>query len=139
MSDDEKPLGDQIKQVVDDLDLEGKMKAATAAAEDVMFRGLGIAGQFVHERRDGIESFLDRAVSGLDSQTGGRYAEQVGHLRDQLSAGVASLADKRWTPVPDDPGELEPADEQPPTEHPPTGDSWSQAADDPSDPSDPTD
>ena len=107
MSDDEKPLSDQLKQVVDEFDIEGKVKAAGAAAEDALFRGLGIAGQFVHDRRDGIESFLDRAVSGLDAQTGGRYADQVGHLRDQLSAGVASLADKRWTPVPDDPAELE--------------------------------
>jgi hypothetical protein len=141
--DDETPFSDQVKKVVDELDLEGKVKAAAAAAEDVMFRGLGVAGQFVHERRDGIESFLDRAVSGIDEQTGGRYAEQVGSLRDQLSASVASLADRRWTPVPDDPGELSPSDaapseippaEIPPAEDPPGDDPWAGAADDPSGP-----
>ncbi|MBF4762251.1 hypothetical protein ISU07_03860 [Nocardioides islandensis] len=125
---DDKPISDQIKQVVDDLDLENKVKAVASAAEDAVFRGLGVAGQFVHERRDGIEAFIDRATSGLDERTGGKYAERVGHLRDQLSAGVASLADRRWTPVPDDPGELEPpaAGPQPP---PPT-DTWSDATDD---------
>ena len=65
MSTDEKPVSDQIKKAVDDLDLEGKVKAAAAAAEDAVFRGLGIAGQYVHEHRDGIEAFLDRAVVRL--------------------------------------------------------------------------
>jgi len=115
MTDDETPLSDQIKKVVEELDLEGKAKAAAAAAEDVVFRGVGMAGQYVHDHRADIEGFLERASAAVDSQTGGRYAEQVGRLHEQLSAGVASLADRRWTPVPDDPGELE-APPDPPTD-----------------------
>ena len=136
---DDKPISDQIKQVVDDLDLENKVKAVASAAEDAVFRGLGVAGQFVHERRDGIDAFIDRATSGLDERTGGRYAEQVGHLRDQLSAGVASLADRRWTPVPDDPGELEPSAAEPPAAEPetPSPDTWSDATDDLDGPAEP--
>jgi hypothetical protein len=123
---DERPISDQIKQVVDDLDLENKVKAMASAAEDAVFRGLGMAGQYVHERRDGIEAFIDRATTGLDERTGGRYADQVGHLREQLTAGVASLADRRWTPVPDDPAELEQGDDD--------NDTWSGVTDDPSHP-----
>jgi hypothetical protein len=131
MSDDQKPIGDQIKQALDDLDLEAKMKAAAAAAEDALYRGLGAAGQYVHERRDDIESFLDRAATGIDQQTGGRFSDQVGGLRDSLSASVASLADKRPMSVPDDVSELDA-----PTDGP--TDSWSDTTDDPSDPETPT-
>ena len=49
MSEDEKPVSDQLKQAIDEMDLEGKVKAAAAAAEDAVFRGLGVAGQYVHE------------------------------------------------------------------------------------------
>jgi hypothetical protein len=137
----EKPVTDQLKQALDEMDLEGKVKAAAAAAEDVLFRGLGIAGQYVHERRDGIEAFIDRAASGLDAQTGGRFSGPVGELRDQLSAGVASLAERRWTPVPDDASELEaPETTTPDVPEPPDvpddPGSWSAAADDLDDPSD---
>ncbi len=135
----EKPVTDQLKEALDELDLEGKVKAAAATAEDALFRGLGIAGQYVHERRDGIEALLDRAASGFDAQTGGRFSGPVGELRDQLSAGVASLAERRWTPVPDDASELE-APSTPATpdvpEIPDAPGSWSEAADDLDDPSD---
>jgi hypothetical protein len=134
MSDDQKPIGDQIKQALDDLDLEAKMKAAAAAAEDALYRGLGAAGQYVHERRDDIESFLDRAATGIDEQTGRRFSDQVGGLRDSLSASVASLADKRPMSVPDDVSELDAPDA--PTDGP--TDSWSDTTDDPSDPETPT-
>jgi hypothetical protein len=130
MTDDQKPIGDQIKQALDEMDLEAKVKAAAAAAEDALYRGLGAAGQYVHERRDDIESFLDRAATGIDQQTGGRFSDQVGGLRDSLSAGVASLADKRTMPVPDDASELDPLEGP--------ADSWSDSTDDPSEPDSPT-
>ena len=141
MSEDEKPVSDQLKQAIDEMDLEGKVKAAAAAAEDAVFRGLGVAGQYVHDRRDGIEAFLDRAVSGFDAQTGGRFSGPVGELRDQLSAGVASLAERRFTPVPDDASELEAPETTPPDvpdapDVPDDPGSWSAAADDLDDPSD---
>ncbi len=129
---DEKPISDQLKQAIDELDLENKVKAAAAAAEDALYRGLGAAGQYVHERRDGIEAFLDRAATGIDEQTGGRFSDQVGGLRDSLSAGVASLADKRSMPVPDDVSELD----VPPAED--ATDGWAGTTDDPSDPDAPT-
>ncbi len=110
MSKDETPISDQLKQVIEELDIEGKARAAASAAEDAVFRGVGMAGQYVHEHRTGIEDFLDRATAAVERQTGGRYAEQVGRVREQLSAGVASLADRRWTPIPDDAAELEAPD-----------------------------
>ena len=134
----EKPVSEQLKKAIDEMDLEGKVKAAAAAAEDAVFRGLGVAGQYVHERRDGIEAFLDRTASGFDAQTGGRFTGPVGELRDQLSAGVASLAERRFTPVPDDASELEAPGTTPPDvpDVPDDPGSWSAAADDLDDPSD---
>lgn len=119
MTDDENanPISEQLKRAVEELDLERRLQSAAAAAEDAVFRGVGLAGQFVHDHRADIEGFLDRATSAVDGQTGGRYADQVGKVREQLSAGVASLADRRWTPVPDDAAELDPP--APPSADPP--------------------
>jgi hypothetical protein len=145
MTDDEKPIGEQLKQTLEELDLENRVKAAAAAAEDALYRGLGAAGQYVHERRGGIEAFLDRAATGIDEQTGGRFTGPVGELRDSIAAGVASLADRRPMTVPDDVSELElpeaPADEAGggptgPTDATDATDPWSGTTDDPSRPHD---
>jgi pyruvate dehydrogenase E2 component (dihydrolipoamide acetyltransferase) len=112
VSKDETPLSDQIKKVVDDLDLETKVRDAAAAAEQAVVRGLEATGSYLREHREGIEGFLDRAVGAIDRQTGGRYADQVEQVRGQLVAGVASLAERDWgeqTPAP--PAELPAADE----------------------------
>jgi len=96
VSKDETPLSDQLKKVVDDLDLENKVKDASAAAEQVVLRGLEATGSYLREHRGDIQGFFDRAVGAIDRQTGGRYAEQVEQVRGQLAAGVASLADREW-------------------------------------------
>jgi hypothetical protein len=96
MTRDDTPLSDQLKKVVDDLQLEAKVREAAAAAEQAVLRGLEATGAYLREHRDGIEGFLDRASSAIDGPTGGRYADQVGQVRDQLSAGIASLADREW-------------------------------------------
>ena len=133
MSKDETPLSDQIKKVVDDLDLETKVRDAAAAAEQAVVRGLEATGSYLREHRDGIEGFLDRAVGAIDRQTGGRYAVQVEQVRGQLVAGVASLADREWgvqTPAPPAelpaPGEA-PVDEAPAREDPDDG--WDGSTD----------
>ena len=99
MSKDETPISDQLKKVVDDLDLEGRVKEATAAAEQVVLRGLEATGSYLRDHRADIEGFIDRAGAAMDRQTAGRYADQVEQVRSQLSAGVASLADRQWSPV----------------------------------------
>ena len=114
MSKDETPLSDQIKKVVDDLDLETKVRDAAAAAEQAVVRGLEATGTYLREHRDGIEGFLDRAVGAIDRQTGGRYADQVEQVRGQLVAGVASLAERNWgEQTPAAPAELPAPDEAP--------------------------
>ena len=114
MSTDETPLSDQIKKVVDDLDLENKVRDAAAAAEQVVVRGLEATGSYLREHRGDIEGFLERAVGAIDRQTGGRYADQVEQVRGQLVAGVASLADREWgVQAPPTPAELTAADETP--------------------------
>ena len=131
MSKDETPLGDQIKKVVDDLDLENKVRDATAAAEQVVVRGLEATGSYLREHRGDIEGFLERAVGAIDRQTGGRYADQVEQVRGQLVAGVASLADREWTAQ--TPAELPAADEAPAVEAPapeePRDDGWDGSTD----------
>jgi hypothetical protein len=98
MSRDDTPLSDQLKRVVDDLQLESKVREATAAAEQAVLRGLEATGAYLREHRDGIEGFLDRASSAIDGPTGGRFAEQVGQVRYSLSTGIARLADRQWRP-----------------------------------------
>ncbi len=106
MSKDETPISDQLKKVVDDLDLEGKVKDAAAAAEQAVLRGLEATGTYLRDHRSDIEGFIDRAGAAIDRQTAGRYADQVEQVRSQLSAGVASLADRQWSPLERAPEEL---------------------------------
>jgi len=107
MSKDETPISDQLKKVVDDLDLESKVQEATAAAEQAVLRGLGATGSYLRDHRADIEGFLARAGEAIDRQTSGRYAGQVEQVRGQLTAGLASLVDRQWAPLDREPGELE--------------------------------
>lgn len=110
MSKDDTPISDQIKRAVDDLELEAKVREAAVAAEEAVLRGLESTGSYLREHRGDIESFFDRTFGAIDRQTGGRYADQVEHVRGQLVAGVASLVDRDWgpsvTPAPVEPVEL---------------------------------
>ena len=64
MSKDETPISDQLKKVVDDLDLESKVKEATAAAEQAVLRGLEATGSYLRDHRADIEGFIERAGGG---------------------------------------------------------------------------
>jgi hypothetical protein len=99
VSKDETPISDHLKKVVDDLDLENKVKEATAAAEQAVLRGLAATGSYVRDHRADIEGFIERAGAAIDRQTSGRYADRVEQVRSQLSAGVTSLADRQWSPT----------------------------------------
>jgi hypothetical protein len=107
VSKDETPISDQLKKVVDDLDLESKVKEATAAAEQAVLRGLEATGSYLRDHRADIEGFIERAGAAIDRQTSGRYADQVEQVRGQLAAGVASLADRQWAPLDREPDALE--------------------------------
>jgi hypothetical protein len=107
MSRDETPLSDQLKKVVDDLQLESKVRDAAAAAEQAVLRGMEATSAYLREHREGIEGFLDRASSAVDGPTGGRFADQVGQVRHQLSAGLANLADREWRPAGSPPEAIE--------------------------------
>jgi hypothetical protein len=114
MSKDEKPISDQLKQVVDELDLEGKVKEATAAAEQAVLRGLDATGAYLRDHRSDIEGFIERATAAIDRQTSGRYADQVEQVRSQLVGGMASIADRSWNAVgPAEPAGLPPATDAP--------------------------
>src|SRR5215203_5313371 len=97
MSKDERPISDHVKKVVDDLDLETKVKDAAAAAEQAVLRGLDATGSYLRDHRGEIEGFLERAGAAIDRQTSGRYTDQVEQVRTQLTAGVARIADRAWT------------------------------------------
>jgi hypothetical protein len=101
---DHPPIAEQLKQVVDDLDLEGKVQAA-----------VGAVGQYVHDHREAIDGAISQAASRLDGQTGGRFSGQLGRLQEQLAAGVASLAEHRPAtpePPPIEPPVIDPAIDQ---------------------------
>jgi hypothetical protein len=143
VSKDETPISDQLKKVVDDLDLERKVKEAAAAAEQAVLRGLEATGSYLRDHRGDIEGFIDRAGAAIDRQTSGRYADQVGQVQSQLTAGVASLADREWRPAlsaepaeltaptdaPTDAPDVPPEDRPSPAD---TGDpgSWAESTDD---------
>ena len=97
MSKNERPISDQIKQVVDDLQLEERVKEVAAAAEEAVLRGLEATGSYVRDHRADIEGFIDRAGAAIDRQTSGRFARQVEEVSNQLTAGVASIADRQWS------------------------------------------
>ena len=107
VSKDETPISDQLKKVVDDLDLESKVQEATAAAEQAVLRGLEATGSYLRDHRADIEGFFERAGAAIDRQTSGRYAGQVEQVRGQLTAGLASLTDRQWAPLDREPDELE--------------------------------
>ena len=110
MSKDDKPITDKLKQVVDELQLEERVKEAAAAAEQAVLRGLDATGSYVRDHRADIEGFLHRAGAAIDRQTSGRFADQVEQVRNQLTAGVASLAERDWGSGPG--RELEPPAEE---------------------------
>lgn len=97
MSKDDKPISDQLKQVVDDLHLEERVKDVAAAAEQAVLRGLEATGSYLREHRNDIEGLIDRAGAAVDRQTSGRFADQVEQVRNQLNAGVAGLAERQWS------------------------------------------
>ncbi len=115
VSKDETPFSDQIKKVVDDLDLETKVREATAAAEQAVVRGLDATGSYLREHRGDIEGFLERA--GRRPSTGRPAVgtpTRSSRCVASSSAGVASLADREWgaqTPAP--PAELPAAERGP--------------------------
>jgi hypothetical protein len=133
VSKDDKPISDQLKQVVDDLQLEERVKDVAAAAEQAVLRGLEATGSYLREHRGEIEGFIDRAGAAVDRQTSGRFADQVEQVRSQLTAGVAGLAEREWagppaTPELEQETHLEPeVDPGQPT--PPHPDGWSDSTD----------
>jgi hypothetical protein len=132
VSKDDTPISDQIKRAVDDLELEAKVREAAVAAEEAVLRGLEATGSYLREHRGDIEGFFDRTLGAIDRQTGGRYADQVEHVRDQLVAGVASLTDREWGPAataaPVEPAELPRSTESPHDAHS-TDDGWEGSTD----------
>jgi hypothetical protein len=132
VSKDDTPVSDQVKRAVDDLEIEAKVREATAAAEEAVLRGLEATGSYLREHRGDIEGFVDRTFGAIDRQTGGRYADQVEQVRSQIFAGVASLADRAWGPTvtaaPAEPAEL-PAPEDVPRDAARADDGWDGSTD----------
>jgi hypothetical protein len=134
VSKDDTPISDQVKRAVDDLEIEAKVREATAAAEEAVLRGLEATGSYLREHRGDIEGFVDRTFGAIDRQTGGRYADQVEQVRGQIFAGVASLADRAWGPPvtapadPAEPAEL-PAPDDVPRDAASTDDGWDGSTD----------
>lgn len=67
----------------------------TQEAEKMVTGAVASVGGYVHERNAEIDGLLDKAAAGIDEKTKGKYADKVGKVKSQLSAGVAKLAEKR--------------------------------------------
>ncbi len=92
---DDKPLTEQLKAKLDELELERHLKEAAVQAEELARTAIGKAGEVVHTNSDKISAFLDKAGASIDEKTEGKYAEQVAKVRGLVDTGVAKIAEQR--------------------------------------------
>jgi ElaB/YqjD/DUF883 family membrane-anchored ribosome-binding protein len=105
-------INETLKNMIDDLDLDRRVNEFVGQAETMLKRAVETAAGFAEEHRDDVDRTLDRVTARIDQSTDGKYAEQVGKVRDQLEVGFAKLTERR-SETAGDPGD--PHDESAPT------------------------
>ena len=88
-------INETLKKLIDDLDLDRRVNNAVEQGETLLHRAVDTAAGFAHEHRDDVESALERISARIDASTEGKYAAQVGKVRDQVGLGLARLAERR--------------------------------------------
>ena len=91
-------ITEQLKQLIDELEIERHVKEAAVDLERAVVTGVEKAGSLAHERRSDIEGWLDRVASAVNERTEGRYADQLAGVREQIESGVDRLAEHRAEP-----------------------------------------
>lgn len=107
-------LSDDVKKVLDDLQVEKRLHEASEAIDRHAGQAVQAVGGYVAAREDRLGELIERTAGQVDERTEGRWTEQIDKVRAGLHTGVARLAEKK-------PGdELATTDEDQPTE--PAGD-----------------
>lgn len=92
---EKKPLGDNLKQKLDELEVEKHLHQFVDEAEKVANEAVERAGALAHERRDDVAGWLDKATGTVNEKTKGQYADKVDKVRDGVLAGLDKLASRR--------------------------------------------
>jgi len=86
-------IADKLKQTIDELEIDRHVNDFVVQIETVFSAARDKVGALAAERGDEVESFLDKMSTTIDERTEGRYAGQVGKVRDTVSTTVARLAE----------------------------------------------
>ena len=91
----DQPLGDQIRSKLDEYEVERHLTEIAATVEHAVRQGVSKAGELVHDHRDDIGGWIDKAGGAVDRRTEGRHAERINQVRGSLERGVEKIADQR--------------------------------------------
>ena len=98
-------FGEQMKHKADEVGLQGKAKDFGDAVVEVVKAAVGLAAGYASENREKVDGVLDKAVHTIDEKTGGKHADTVTKVREQVDKGLDKLVEQKTptTPtVPDD-------------------------------------
>lgn len=90
-------ISDQLKQTIDDLEIEKHLSRLIAQAEDTVVRAVAAAGGYAHQHREDVARFVERAGGAVNERTDDRFADVVDSVSSQVNRGVAKLAEQRAT------------------------------------------
>lgn len=88
-------FADDLKARIKDSDVEGHLTKLVDEAEKFVSAAAVKAGGVAHDKREDVESFLDKATARINEKTKGQYADKVAGLRETILRNVDKLADKR--------------------------------------------
>ena len=87
-------INETLKQKIDELDLDRRADELVEQAQQALATARERAGSLADEHGDEVRTWIDRAATTIDSRTDGRWSEQVGRVREQLSTGIERLAER---------------------------------------------
>ncbi|GAA6525501.1 antitoxin [Intrasporangium sp. DVR] len=99
-------FSEQMKQKADEVNLQAKAKDFGDAVVEVVKAAVGIAAGYAAENRDKVDGVLDKAAQTIDERTGGKHADTVTKVREQVDKRISKLVEQKAAPtsptVPDD-------------------------------------
>jgi hypothetical protein len=89
--------GGQLKQKVDEVQLQEKAKDFGDAVAEVVTTAVGLVAGYVKENRSRFDDALDTAERFVNERTDGKHAEQVLKVRSSVDKGVDSIVQQSET------------------------------------------
>lgn len=85
-------IADKLKQTIDELEIDRHVNELVIHAENAFHAARDKVATLAAERGDEVERLLDKVTTTIDERTEGRFAPQVGKVRETVSTGVTKLA-----------------------------------------------